>query len=326
MRLLLLRRSIVQIEIADDVINDLDLLEEVYIQLKAFRTKHKIEYSSYIKIIRNPKTPENLREGIKALFQQTSNIFNFKRSIRVVKNKTKSNNEVFTCDLNDVLSSKAVIILENEHQDLKFIKMALEVTSIGPDLNRYYNKLWSARGAGGCGDIPKLIRKCQEEQVNITRLLVVNDSDKYKQSYDLDTAQKNITDTAIECSASHVMLSKREIENYIPVSVLVKIYSPDYPKVKHFDTWSKEQKDFFDVKLGFHKKCRYDDARYGDLYRNLDPVHVNAFNVCGFGADIASQAFDMKYKQEFFEAKLELFDSDIYNDFSDIKEKLLHIL
>jgi hypothetical protein len=315
----------VLIEIDDDVINDIDLLDEVYTQLKAFRTKHKVEYSSYVRIIKNKNVPNNLKEGIKALFQQTSNLLRFKNSIRVVT-KVNHENEALTIDLNEVLSTKAMVILENEHQDLRFIQIALEVVSHGPDLNRYYNKLWIARGAGGCGEIPKLIKKCKQEQIDITRLLVVYDSDKYKESHIPEIAQQNIEKTVEESNALHVMLSKREIENYIPIKVLEKIYSPEYPKISYFNSWSREQKDFFDVKLGFHKKCRHDDARYGQLYRDLDPMHISVFEKGGFGDDIAEKAFDMINKEEFKQTNLSFVEKDILNDFSDIKQKLLCIL
>lgn len=314
-----------QVELDNSVIEDVDLLEEVYYQLKAFRKKHRISYASYLEVIRCETVPDKMKEAITALFQQTSTLIKFKYVVRVVKT-IRDKNDVLVDDLNDVLSSKALVILENEHQDLEFIKIALESVKTGPDLNRQYEKLWAARGAGGCGDIPKLISKCSGEQRSVTRLLVVNDSDKYRHDYELQIAQINIQKEAQKYNASHVMLAKREIENYIPISVLEKVYSPLYPKIQYFKSWNKEQRNYFDMKQGFHKNCKHDDERYSKLYVGLISTHISAFEKGGFGEDVAAKSFNMAYKNLYTRENLDLLDKDIHIEFTDIKNKLLDIL
>lgn len=314
-----------QVELDNSVIEDIDLLEEVYSQLKAFKRKHRISYTSYLNVMRCNDVPDNIKEAIRALFQQTSNLIKFKCVVRVVKEISKKN-DVLVDDLNDVLSCKALVILENEHQDLEFIKIALESVKTGPDLIRQYEKLWAVRGAGGCGDIPKLISKCSREQRSVTRLLVVNDSDKYRHNYEVQIAQINIEKEAKNHNASHVMLTKREIENYIPIAVLERVYNPLYPKIRYFKSWSKEQRDYFDMKEGFHKKCKHDDVRYSKLYADLNPSHISEFGNGGFGENIAVKSFDMAYKSLYTRENLDLLDPDIHIEFTDIKNKLLDIL
>lgn len=315
-----------QVEVSDQVINDLDLLNEVLDQLLAFKTKHRISFNSYTKIINNDNVHEGLRETFKALFEITSSLIKFKRSITVVAENANNNDEVTVEKLHDVLSEKAIVIVENEHHDKEFINVLLASSKRGPNLNKLERTLWCIRGSGGCGGMPKLIEKCSEEQWGVSRILVVYDSDKFHRSYPVPQIQDKIQEKAIEFRADHVMLAKREIENYIPVSVLTKIFGQADSRVKIYSTWSQEQRDFFDLKSGFHSKCHFDDGRYNNLYGNLHSSHVESFKNVGFGEDIASQAFSEEYKAEFKSTKLALSDPSINQEFDNVKQKLLHIL
>lgn len=313
------------VDISDDIIVDEEKLSEVYSQLSAFKNKHRLNFECYNRIIYNKDVSINNKQKFKSLFEINSNLIRFRKKITVV-NKVQNENDVLLDDLNDVLSCRAVVIIENEHQDLDFILTCMEAVEDGPDLAKYYNKMWQARGAGGCGDIPKLISKCFDEQVRISRILVVNDSDKYHESYATPVTQNKIAVRALEKKSEHVMLKKREIENYIPIFILEKIFSPKYPKISYFKSWSREQRDYFDMKKGFHKNCRFDDARYSSIYDGILPDHATAFYESGFGDDIAKKAFNEERRKSYTKKTLNLEAPEIYTEFCDIKDKLLSIL
>lgn len=225
-----------------------------------------------------------------------------------------------------MLSCRAFVVLENEHQDLEFVLTCVDTVEHGPKLNKFYNKMWIARGAGGCGEIPKLISKCYDEQSRVPRILVINDSDKYHKDYTVSIAQENISNRAKEKRSEHVMLRKREIENYIPNFVLDEIYSPQYPKLKYIKQWNNEQRDYFDMKKGFPKTCRHDDDKYNNIYNDILDSHRDEFKGSGFGEDISKTAFNDEHRKLYTRKKLDLEDSTIYAEFSEIKDKLLSIL
>ncbi|MEZ9072198.1 hypothetical protein BCU98_14520 [Vibrio splendidus] len=315
-----------QVEISKDVIKNPSLLEEVYDQLLAFKKKHKIGYQSYLLIENDPVLSPDFKEAFRALFTITDSLITFKKTITVVARKPKDNNEVSVRDLNNILSQKAFIVVENEIYDKNFINILLGSSNRGPNLNKLENILWGIRGPGGCGGIPNLIKKCSVEQFGVNRILVVYDSDKFHPDYSVPKPQSNIEAQALTSGADYVMLQKREIENYIPISVLRKIFGSEESKVKAFSSWSKIQRDFFDLKSGFHSDCRSNDKRYSNLYRNLTSSDVNLFKNMGFGEDIASKAFDSKYQSEYHSRKLEIIDPEIIQEFDNVKQKLLHIL
>ncbi|EPA8651435.1 hypothetical protein ACQ7RL_000856 [Photobacterium damselae] len=312
------------IDISDDIIKDNSKLSELYEQLVAFKSKHRLSYQAYIMIRDSIYVSNADKRRFKTIFEATSNLIKFKKRIKVVS-QDPHDNEVALVDLNDVLSSRAYVILENEHQDLDFLFTCIDAVDEGPKLNKYYNRMWTARGAGGCGDIPKLISKCNHEQMQVPRILVVNDSDKYHPSHNIDIAQNNIILRVNEMKVEHVMLNKREIENYIPIYVLEDIYGDKYPKIIAIKIWSKEQRDYFDMKKGFHKKCPYNDIRYNNIYHNLDSKHQKLFS-SGFGEDISKTAFNSKMRNLYTKNNLNSEDISIYPEFLEIKNKLLSIL
>ncbi|EGQ8066697.1 hypothetical protein V9516_003348 [Vibrio parahaemolyticus] len=314
-----------QVEVCKQVILDEAKLEEVYIQLRAFRGKHRLGYNSYSEIMNCNHISEEYKVKFKHLFEITSTLISFKKTITVVL-KPAHDNEIKVEQLHDVLSTKSFVILENEHHDLNFLKTALNSARHGPDLMKIYNTSWMVRGAGGCGDIPKLIEKCANEQSNIPRLLVINDSDLYYRADVPRAPQSTIIDTATQHAAVHIMLSKREIENYIPINVLEKVFDSQYPKLIEFRKWSTEQRDFFDFKIGFPKKCPHTDERYNGLYHNLNLPKDHDFTSGGFGKDISDKAFTPCYKEEFSFDKLKNIDPHIHQEFDKIKQSLLSIL
>ncbi|AQP99528.1 hypothetical protein B0W48_06765 [Pseudoalteromonas aliena] len=312
-----------KVEIADCVLSSEPKLEEVYNQLIAFRKKHSLGYQSFLKIINNSKIKENLKRSFKSLFESNANMIRYKYTTTVVVKKTMEN-QIEVQHLNEVLSVKAFVVLENEHNDLNFLLAAISSVKQGIDLSKYYQSLWTVRGSGGCGDMPKLMEKLFDESINLSRIAAVHDSDKYHNESELQKAQLNIIAKATEISLQCITLEKREIENYIPFSVLDSVYNPKYPKLQAFKKLNHIQRSFYDMKEGF-KKVEYSNAIYNGIFNNVCEDVLQTLKD-GFGDNIASQAFSTKYFHLYSKQNLDLYDTDIYKEFKHIHDTISSLL
>jgi hypothetical protein len=241
-----------KVEIADCVMSSESKLGEVYTQLSAFRAKHSLGYDSLRQLLNNDSVDGSLKVAFQRLFESYTNRIRYKYTITVVAKKTDGN-QVEVKNLNEVLSTKAFVVLENEHNDLDFILTAISAVKQGTKLSKYFKSLWAVRGSGGCGDMPKLMDKLYDESGQLNRVLAVHDSDKYHSTFKLQKAQLNIIEKAKEKSLQCITLEKREIENYIPNKVLDEIFDSRYPKLCSFKKFDCVQRSFFDMKSGFKK-------------------------------------------------------------------------
>lgn len=312
-----------KVEIADCVLSSEIELEEVYNQLIAFRKKHSLGYQSFLKITNSSKIKENLKKSFKILFESYTNMIRYKYTRTVVIKKAMED-QVEVRNLNEVLSVKAFVVLENEHNDLNFLLAAISSVKQGIDLSKYYKSLWSVRGSGGCGDMPKLMEKLFDESINLTRIAVVHDSDKYHNESELQKAQLNIIEKANEKSLQCITLEKREIENYIPFNVLDCIYSPKYPKLQAFKKLNHIQRSFYDMKKGFNK-FGHTNIIYNGIFNGVSDDILQTLKD-GFGENIASQAFISKYFYLFSKQNLDIYDADIYKEFKHIHDTISSLL
>ncbi|OAE09888.1 hypothetical protein [Pantoea sp. OXWO6B1] len=215
-------------------------------------------------------------------------------SLKITISNTHTGNGIFPCEqLNDILSRKAVIILENEFSDARFIESVIK--SQNKDyLLKTKDISWEFCGAGGCGEIPKHIRSKVEKMKNLKRILVVHDSDKLHPDSEISEIQRKIIEQAKEYDIFCYTLEKREIENYIPDEI---IYNIDWTRKKIIESFSKlssTQKDFFDYKLGFKKRGGYkkkNDTSLNGLYEDIDDEVYNEIKN-GFGKEISDAAYN----------------------------------
>ena len=254
------------------------------------RENHSLDVSNIQDLMNNSNISNTDMEYLKRLVV-ASGYKNFSYGITV----TVSNNRNYTIrasQLNETLSRKAVLILENEFSDAAFIEMVMKSQGKGYLLESK-NKSWEIKGAGGCGEIPKHIKNESAKMKGLNRIVVIHDSDRLNPTCDISEVQQKIIDTAKEQDVICCTLQKREIENYIPDSIISSLDHARKTIIQKFNTLSVEQKDYYDYKFGFKKRGGHrekNDDLFNGLYSDInDDVYQAIKN--GFGKDIADLAY-----------------------------------
>ncbi|AST69706.1 hypothetical protein BFG07_14095 [Kosakonia cowanii] len=215
------------------------------------RENHSLDVSNIQDLLSNSNITPTEMEYLKRLVV-ASGYKNFSYQITVTVSNDKQN-RIKASQLNGILSRKAVLILENEFSDASFIEAVIK--SQGKKyLLESRNKSWEIKGAGGCGEIPKHIKSESIKMNGLNRVVVVHDSDRLNPTSAISEVQQKIIDTAKEQGVMCCTLQKREIENYIPDSLISSLDNAREIIIQHFETLSAEQKDYYDYKIGFKKK------------------------------------------------------------------------
>lgn len=253
------------------------------------RENHSLDISNIQALMNNSNISNMEIEYLKRLVV-AAGYKNFSYGITV--SVSTNNNSIKASQLNDVLSRKAILILENEFSDASFIEAVIKSQDKEYLLDSR-NKSWEIKGAGGCGEIPKHIRSESFKMRGFNRIVVIHDSDRLNPTSLISEVQQKIIDTAKEHGVVCCTLQKREIENYIPDSLISSLDHARKIIIQHFNTLSAEQKDYYDYKLGFKKKgghWKKNDSLFNGLYSDLkDDVYEAIKN--GFGKDIAELAY-----------------------------------
>lgn len=223
--------------------------------------------------------------------------------------------------LYELLSKPAVLILENEHSDIFFLKMVLLSLNSRRLLDKF-NSHWEVRGAGGCGEIVKLVTKTIDKLIVSTRITVVHDSDKFFLASPLDRTQTNIINKCRESNVSCVTLKKREIENYIVDEVIISMKDIDTDLKSAYLSLTSIQKDFYDFKNGIKKRAK---ILHGGLFDNVEPNTIMVLEK-GFGKDIAENAFSSDNIHFFSQVNLKNRCRNILAEFRQIESNIRSIL
>jgi hypothetical protein len=248
--------------------------------------------------------------------------FSYINYVEVVKTKV-SDNQIIVSELYRFLRQSAVLVLENEHSDVEFIKMVLNCLK-SRRLLETLGYFWVANGGGGCGEILKLVNKSIEQIEDHRRVCVVHDSDRLYPGAALQKIQNIIIEGCNDLGVDCVTLRKREIENYILDGVVRKLDVISEPIKKQFFSLTNDQKDYFDYKVGF-KKLRKNDIGYGGLYDDLDDDSISEVRN-GLGKDIAKLAFSPDMYDCYTEDAVRSRCQDMFNEFKEIEANLLKML
>lgn len=302
-----------RIKINEDVARDVTLMRDVIYCVYAHAQKHAVDTSSTIKLM-NLIHP-SLQEMAKRLITASANR-NYSFCIEV--NNKNNNVESFKVDeLNKYLSKSSVIIMENETSDGKFLDVILKTLEEHSIISGK-NDSWEIRGAGGCGEMVNAIKNECDKFVKKPRIFIIHDSDLTYPGQALDKAHLNIKKKAEEVGVKEVMLSKREVENYIPDST-ISYTKTKLDMLKEFSKLSSTQKDFFDYKKGLATGSE----EYRNLYSMLDEETIDKIKD-GFGKNIGTNIFssDFNFTKESFNARCE----KIIPEFQDICRTIKDIL
>ncbi|KTS17798.1 hypothetical protein V8Z79_15310 [Pantoea dispersa] len=290
--------------------------------MSAHRINHSIDSSNISNLLDEFDEDSVVTEKLKRLAVISANQ-DFHLSITITQNGCSNTHSI--SNLNEILSRKAVIILENEFSDAGFLGAVLKAK--GKEwLFNLKDISWEIKGTGGCGQIPRAIVSEVKKSHGILRLFVIHDSDKLFPGSDYSVAQKAIIQTARNNNVYCHTLLKREIENYIPDIMISNIDVTRARMVRNLDKLSSIQKDYFDYKIGFKKKGGYrkkDDALYNGLFESIDDDVYESLKD-GFGKDIAEKIFfdGCQINLDVFSKRCANIDKE-FNDICEVIEKIL---
>jgi hypothetical protein len=178
------------------------------------------------------------------------------------------------------------LLLENSRNDRNFLAVITRLHE-GFDLRRLEDeRIVEVQTNGGVDENRKWIEAHGSAPIEMVRLWVMCDSDARREWR--DTAGKSLLEQlgkgarllANVCNQRKIplhVLSRRAIENYLPLPVLHHWSAHDPAKrenlCKAFAKLSAEQRHHYNMKKGFHKDDHDQEhaAKLGDLYRTLDP-------------------------------------------------------
>lgn len=148
------------------------------------------------------------------------------------------------------------ILLEHGLNDRYFLESLFKHFDEDKEILRHLSKGWIIFDhAGGAGPIKSIINGTframatwpKKDKKVYLRFFVIMDSDKKTDNSKLGTDKENIVKHLVKNEIEHHVLIKREMENYIPESILQTLddeYLNEYCKLTDL------QKDYFDLEKG----------------------------------------------------------------------------
>ncbi|WP_147451373.1 hypothetical protein [Corallococcus llansteffanensis] len=151
-----------------------------------------------------------------------------------------------------ILEGKAYVIVENSGSDGTFLKTMMRVLGRRALADAFDRQWWEIDHAGGKGEIERRVIGLVQKGVPRNRILVVADSDRLSPEHKSDTMEM-LDGVSRKHQVGALLLHKREIENYLPVSVLqVARQKKTY---RAFLVLSAQQRDYYDMKEGFRRNA-----------------------------------------------------------------------
>lgn len=175
------------------------------------------------------------------------------------------------------LENNLIIFVENATSDRLFLNSIFknfipECDNINIAIrNRWINII----GPGGKNEIKKTInnelRKYRSEKSCndiYVRAIVIIDSDKKFPDDDIGKAQIELEQYCVDKNIVCHILSKREIENYIPFEAFEHL--SDKSIVKEYKKLTNEQSSFYDLEKGFGVKLENQKDEIKELFRGIN--------------------------------------------------------
>jgi hypothetical protein len=151
---------------------------------------------------------------------------------------------------------------------------------------------------GGYGECEKRLNKLLEQTYGPARIFVLVDSDRLYPGHISQTILK-VAESCQACGIPYAILTKRKIENYLPLNILQQVNTERYKAYLHLNP---EQKDHYEMKKGFVRAANGNaivPPEQTALYQHVPPKSMR--DLCGgFGRDIAQQfeAHKSKVREE----------------------------
>lgn len=310
------------IKISDELINNKDELGKVihYIAMKG--GAHSICSENFRKLLNETAPYPSINENIKNLIEKQVNHISFEKTIEVTISD-ESNGKVTIDKLDQYLSKPPLVIVENEINDLNFIKLILFSTG-NRKVVEAHGKFWDTASIGGCGQIPALIEHKIRTKTSSCKIFVLHDSDRFYPQENLSRTHINIINKCRTFNISHHTLAKREAENYITDSY---IFDKNQQNTNFCTAWkslTEAQKSHYDFKYGFSRKSHTHQV-YGGLFNGLSPeIEEELHN--GFGEDIANDVYTDEHYSYYSKDKIMAWSPNVNHEFKKISDSIKSIL
>lgn len=155
------------------------------------------------------------------------------------------------------------IILENSLNDSYFVKAIFTHFDSSNKFSSHLRNGWiQFENAGGCDNIRNFLDSKMQSFNSFPknnklylRCFVLMDSDKLYSAADLSNTKKKTKTFLDSHSVPYKILSKRSMENYLPIEVYQEITDTTFDNWKTcFNNLTELQKDFLNIEVGFSKK------------------------------------------------------------------------
>ncbi|HYO68411.1 MAG TPA: hypothetical protein VEU33_20250 [Archangium sp.] len=155
-----------------------------------------------------------------------------------------------------LLESPAYVVVENATSDGTFLRVMMRALGREELARALERQWWDIEHAGGKGEIEKRVAELiKNKRIPADRIMVIADSDRLFPCQKTETA-KTLTECGNKHKVTALLLHKREIENYLPVSALQRARQRD--AYLAFLELTQEQRDYYDMKSGFTEDERGD--------------------------------------------------------------------
>ncbi|NVJ09460.1 hypothetical protein HUW63_30060 [Myxococcus sp. AM001] len=192
-------------------------------------------------------------------------------------------------DARHILEEKAYVVVENAESDGVFLRTMMNALG-RMELRETHDKhWWETDHAGGAGEFEKRVTRLIQKGIPRNRILILADSDRLFPGHRSSTVEL-LERLSKDHGVTALLLHKREIENYLPVSVLQGAHQKK--TYRAFLSLTQEQRDYYDLKEGFkrHRESKKPiiPPEQEALFMNIQKKgrHVLEALCGGFGGDV----------------------------------------
>lgn len=185
------------------------------------------------------------------------------------------------------LNQPLYVLVENAQSDGAFLDAMIHAFGRKALSDAQTEGWWQIKHLGGFGETEKMIEALQAQSTGICRIFVLADSDREYPHHETATIKK-VEPCCISKRIPFHILTKRKIENYLPVDVLAHVPRKRKKTYKAFLNLNSNQKDFYEMKSGFSKKVKkigQFPASQAAIFKNIPPKTLSNLHG-GFGPDI----------------------------------------
>jgi len=199
---------------------------------------------------------------------------------RLIIENTPSENTLTLPEAIKYLEQPFKIIVENVLNDSYFLDCLIQnFRKQTKNIVHFKSERWLMYENGGGTTIPHVIDATKKSfngklfskpSSFYLRYFVIIDSDKKYPDMELPQSKKELIKYLEDNDVPYKILEKREMENYLPVSILEKEISDNQDFIRAFSRLNPIQKDYFDIENGFPNKNFKDlDGNLKDFFSGI---------------------------------------------------------